>query len=183
VLALLKPSAETIPQLDSLVWDHRRYLHPAPFARLPHLYPLQDGVSVGFLRTRRRQRIHHGIFRMFQVWESKDSLWLVPFRRLLPTCHTGGLLCRAFSMREKRTRQVPERRILGACASLQQDAIECNRIGRANRVIRVNSRLNGFARPRPVHPFPSKSVSRIALSVERQPGHGKKPARFSDISL
>ena len=42
MLALLKPSAETIPQLDSLVWDHRRYLHSAPFARLPHLYHLQD---------------------------------------------------------------------------------------------------------------------------------------------
>jgi hypothetical protein len=39
-----------------------------------------------------RERIHNRIFRLFEVREPKDCLWLVPFRRLLPTCHTGGLL-------------------------------------------------------------------------------------------
>ena len=34
----------------------------------------------------------------FQVREPKDCFWLVPFRLPLPTCHTGGLLRRGFSM-------------------------------------------------------------------------------------
>lgn len=50
---------------------------------------------------------------VFQVREPKDRLWLVPFRRLLPTRHFGGLLWRALSMALTPPHQVSERRLCG----------------------------------------------------------------------
>jgi hypothetical protein len=66
-----------------------------------HPMKLVNGVAVRFLRPRRRKRIHDSIVRLFEIREPKGRLWLAPLRRLLPTCHTGGLHCRALSMTPK----------------------------------------------------------------------------------
>jgi len=69
----------------------------AGFRAVP-LDELIDGMAVGFLRARRRERIYDRVLRMFEVREPKDCLWLLSFCRLLSSCHTGGLLGRGFSM-------------------------------------------------------------------------------------